>query len=271
MTTDEAAVEAVARVAREEREDPWADPRWEQLSEGTISAADRAALEKLAAVPGPYAEAWRAFAPLSAEFRAQVTEAVTGGVVVSMVGRAAAPASARSSSAPARRSAFGRPAWAVAGVGVLAAAAAMALLWAPSAHLAPLPAYSLELSAGAQALRGTVAEAPLPEFFPETTFDLIARPAAPAEGPVTAAGVLVGNGVRVRWTPRLDRSDEGVLRVRGPAREVLPVGPGEWTVLLAVGRGEDVERIGRALELSDTAAVDPSVLSVRLRVSASRP
>ncbi len=267
MTTDEGAdergLDAVVNAARREREDPWADPRWEQLADGTISAADRAALEALATRSPAHAEAMAAFAPLSSSFKAELTSRVlvggganghNGATVVSMVGRRSRALRWLSICAP-----------------LVAAAAAVAILWSPSARLPPLPSYALQLSAGAQDLRGAAAPERISVFYPDTTFELIARPEAPATGPVAAAGVLVGNGVRVRWTPTLDRSDEGVLRVRGPAREVLPVGPGEWTVMLAVGRAEEVERLARALELSDAVGTDPAVLSVRLRVAPSRP
>jgi sarcosine oxidase gamma subunit len=67
------------------------------------------------------------------------------------------------------------------------------------------------------------------------------------------------------------RSDDGALRVRGPARDVLPVGPGVWAVLVAVGRPADVERAARALELSDEAPADVHVLRTSVRVAEPRP
>lgn len=273
MTTDEEGIEAVVREARREREDPWADPRWEALADGTISPADRAELEALAAQPGPYADAMAAFAPLSTSFKAQVADALLG---ASNGARAAAAAPAtpvvsldthRAKAARRARS------WLTAGSGLvaLAAAASIAIMWSPGGQVRDLPAYAMQLSEGAQGTRGTKGPSALPEFFPDTTFELIARPASPAEGEVTAAGVLVGNGVRVRWSPRVDRSSDGALRVRGATREVLPVGPGEWTLLLVVGRPAEVERVATALELSDEGAAQASVLSARLRVSPSRP
>lgn len=266
MSDDDEAVRAVVKIAQDERADPWADPRWEQLADGSLSAEGRAALEAEAARDPAYAEALRAFAPLSAGVRAKVLDAVLADGSVSRA-QSAGPVPSLGAARERRR------AWAIgASAAALAVAAALALVWSPSPALAPLPAYALELSAGAQAVRGEAPEAPTtPEFLAGTTFELVLRPAEPARGPVSAAGVLVGNGLRVRWSPSFQRSDDGALRVRGPARDVLPVGPGVWAVLVAVGRPADVERAARALELSDEAPADVHVLRTSVRVAEPRP
>lgn len=275
MTTDDDGMEAVVRAAREERDDPWADPRWERLADGTISAADRAALEALASKPGPYADAMAAFAPLSATFKARVAdELVAGSRPLRAVESAPAP-TPLPPRADRRTATSSKRSWRAAGAAVatLAAAAAFAVAWLPTtAELPPLPGYALDLSDGAQGVRGDSAVVKLPEFFPTTTFELIARPASPTEGAVAAVGVLVGNGVRVRWTPPFERSADGALRVRGPAGDVLPVGPGDWALTLVVGRPGEVDRVLQALELSDTPALGSAkLLTTRVRVSPARP
>jgi len=235
-------LEVVTEEARREAEDPFADPRWDRLADGTITPQDKADLERLAAVPGPYQEAMRAFAPLSSEVKNEVARKIQGAEVLPMRRRL------------------------VAAVVGLAAAAALAIALVPSDQ--PLPAYAMDLSGGMQAVRGSPDATALPRFAPDTRFELVARPAARADGPIAAAGVWVGNGVRVRWTPAFERSDDGALRIRGTTRALLPLGPGQWTMMLAIGRPEAVEKAASALALGDPATGDVSLLTTRLEVVA---
>src|SRR6187401_1069320 len=70
MEKDE-RLEAVMKIARA---DDWTcDPRWEALASGSISAADRAALEVEAGVSDEARERLQAFRPFDEAARARIT------------------------------------------------------------------------------------------------------------------------------------------------------------------------------------------------------
>jgi hypothetical protein len=84
-------------------------------------------------------------------------------------------------------------------------------------------------------VRSDAPEAEVPRLGPGSRFTLVVRPEQAVDGKVEARAFLVREGEARAWSPPMEVSAEGAVRIQGRAEE-LPVPPGEWTVAIAVGR-----------------------------------
>ncbi|MFP2907112.1 hypothetical protein ACLESD_19095 [Pyxidicoccus sp. 3LFB2] len=116
----------------------------------------------------------------------------------------------------------------------MAAAAAVLLLVLPR-EVPPLPGYTLSVSSE-QAVRAGAPEPEVPRLGPGSRLDVLLRPEQAVEGPVEVRAFLVRPGEARAWTPPLERSPEGAVRIHGPVEALLSLPPGEWTLAIAVGR-----------------------------------
>jgi hypothetical protein len=113
-------------------------------------------------------------------------------------------------------------------------AAAAALIFTRGRGGAPLPAYTMSLTGGVASLRGDAPAGAEPLQLAEgSRVELRLRP----EHPVAAGGVEVQlywsrAGQQVRWTATTEISDQGAVRVIGPAPRPLGAGDGELVVLI---------------------------------------
>jgi hypothetical protein len=118
----------------------------------------------------------------------------------------------------------------------LGAAAAAALIFTRGRGGAPLPAYTMSLTGGVASLRGDAPAGgePLP-LAEGSRVELRLRP----EHPIAAGGVEVQlywsrAGQQVRWTATTEMSDQGAVRVIGPAPR--PFGAGDGELVVRIGR-----------------------------------
>ncbi|HSP78024.1 MAG TPA: hypothetical protein VLQ93_05820, partial [Myxococcaceae bacterium] len=219
-------LEELGRVARERQHAERLDPRWESLAEGELSDAEREELERLAREEPAAAEAYEAFRPLEAEIRERI---------VARVEQELASATAGSPSAQVvplvrpRRTRVLLPM-----LSALAAAVALFVVASPG-DVPPVPAYALSLS-GEQTVRSEVPGPEVARLGPGSRLELILRPEREVEGAVEVRAFLLRPGEARRWTPPMEHSPEGAVRIHGPVEELLPIPPGEWTLALAVGR-----------------------------------
>lgn len=215
----------LGRVARERQQAESRDERWESLTQGTLSEDERRALEELARQEPSAAEAHEAYRPLDAAARERIAARLEQQL-------AAEPAPEKP---PAAVLVPRRP-WRrlVPALAALAAAAAVLLLVLPR-QAPPLPGYALSLSSE-QAVRAGTPEPEVPRLGPGSQLDVLLRPETAVEGPVDVRAFLIRRGEARSWTPPLERSPEGAVRIRGPVEALLPVPPGEWTLAIAVGR-----------------------------------
>jgi hypothetical protein len=142
----------------------------------------------------------------------------------------------RARRAPARPR--GLRASALVGAAVLVAAAAMALLLLRPSPPRELPTYEVAILAGDQDRRG---EAPRPAggvlvLRPDSRFELVLRPDAKLDAPVGVRAFLLRGAEAHEWTPPLDVSPAGTVRIRGRAGALLGEQRGRLRILLAVGR-----------------------------------
>lgn len=143
---------------------------------------------------------------------------------------------------------------------MLAAAAAAALVVLPSHGDPELPGYHVDLGAGARSERGGSQDVDVPHFTATTRLELVLRPEARVEGPISIAGWLRGPGAQAhlqRWPVNFEIAEGGSIRVVGEAQELLPTEPGEYTLHVIVARHlPDV-----ATQRAWVEANDPRVLS----------
>lgn len=222
----------LGRVARERQQAEARDERWESLTEGTLSEADRKELERLAQEDPTAGEAYEAFKPLDAAARERIAARLERELSAESPKEApkeTMPPAQVVPLAPRRR-----PRMIVPVVAAMAAAAAVFLLVSPRGGR-PLPGYTLSLSSE-QEVRSGAAEAEVPRLGPGSLIDLILRPEQAVTEPVEVRAFLLRPGEAQAWTPPMERSAEGAVRIHGPVESLLSISPGEWTLAIAVGR-----------------------------------
>ncbi|WP_428263787.1 CHAT domain-containing protein [Haliangium sp.] len=134
-------------------------------------------------------------------------------------------------------------------VAVAAAAVATLALW-PQAQ--PLPTYALHVSGGQKSSRSTEAVAERRRMGAGDRLDVVLRPATAVAGPVAARVFLEGPAQTVRElrvTP--DIAPEGAIHIEGTTERLLPVPPGSYTLIIAIGRDDalpDAAGVGAARE-----------------------
>lgn len=216
----------LGRVAREQ--DEAHDERWESLAAGTLSEAERQELERLAREEPAAREAYEAFKPLDAAARERIVSRLERELAAEPA-RQAPPAARLLPFAPRRRL------WgSAAALAAMAAAAAILLVLSPRGG-PPLPGYGLSFSSE-QAVRADASEREVPRLGPGSQLELLLRPEQAVAEPVEVRAFLLRPGEARAWTPPMERSAEGAVRIRGPVEALLSIPPGEWTLALAVGR-----------------------------------
>ena len=229
MNRDDDWLDALGRAARGQTQERGGDEaRWERLAEGTLSPEEDAELRRLAAEDPAAAEKYEAYRPLGDDVKERI---------VARIAEALPPAPQKKIVALPRRKGAG-----VAFVAALAIAAG-ALLWVrpPLGSVdEALPSYALTVSgdrttraAGDAPAEGVV------ELHTDSRVDLVLRPAKAVTGEVGARAFLVQGGAAKAWAPPLQISNDGAVRITGGAGELFG-GPGEWQVVLAVGRPRDL-------------------------------
>jgi hypothetical protein len=262
MSSDE-VLRSLARVAREESaNEAELDPRWAKLALGELGDADVAALERFAESDPEAEEKLAAYRPMGEEEKERLAARIVS-VLAEGKGARGLPIV---NLAPRPRRA--PRAWQLGIAAGLALAAGFAVWSArvPSAPVAmtqgdALPAYALVTSSGDRATRG--AEAPPSsdaiEVAPDSTLDVLLRPATVVKGPVSVRAFLApADGGAVRdWAPELRVSADGAIAIQGTAGELLGAPEGTWDLVFALGRPSDLpgsaEAVGRALAGSETA------------------
>jgi hypothetical protein len=246
MSTRDPMLEALGALAREEREDVLADPRWEKLAAGTATEADLAALHALAERSPEAAEALVVFAPLGADGERRLAERV----IAAREGAATEP---RASSAKVIPLAPRRRRWPAA-AGGLALAAALLGLWLRPGREPSLPEYEPVFVSGAQEVRGA---APGPvRLVPGGAVTAALRPLSRVEGPVAAGAWILRGDEAVALRVEVEVSTDGGVKVtaRPPSGRGVPPGEAELLVLVcrpgglpsSGARAADVRAAGEA-------------------------
>lgn len=209
--TDESLADTVG--AHLESEETGVDPRLDRLSQGTLSERERAELEREAQDDVALAEAIRIFTPASAP----------------ELDRLVAVATQTASAGRVRR------------IGlrllVVPVAAAAAILFLTLSGPVPLPEMTMALTAGDRSLRGAVTEeGDLRIVAPDSMITLGLRPDVAVEGPVEAGLFAISEGRAHRIDLRIRTSQDGAVRVRGPAQRLAGIDRGAATIVLVVAR-----------------------------------
>jgi hypothetical protein len=109
-------------------------------------------------------------------------------------------------------------------------------LWLQARAPDALPTYELGSVAGARELRGEPADDRPLALSPSARVEIVARPATKLQGSV-AIRVLFARGREVhRWNIDAEISPDGAVRIARAATGPLPVAPGPWDLVVAIGR-----------------------------------
>lgn len=238
--------EAVRDDEREERER--LDPRWDELAAGRLPAEEEAALRSEAEGSMAGKEAWSAFSPLGAGFRARVVREARELLAAPASGRmdgagAAAGAPEERLPRPLRRP---RPAvrprhwWAAAAA--LAAAALLVAVW-PEGERPPLPAYEVHLGGEVRLERAPGAAAAGERswreariFAPGNRLELVLRPEQAIAGPVEARTYRQEGSSLRPWPLPVEHPAGGAVRVAGTVGREIDLPAGESTLVVVLGR-----------------------------------
>lgn len=218
------------------------------LAAGTLTQAEREALEAAAARSPALQQAMDAHRPLSADARARIVDAVARRVEErSKTGGARAGDGVVSIDRARARLAGRRRFLFAAAVPAMAAAAGVTLILSRRRNgggevVALLPGYQLELSGAESRERGSVEPAPATAVLrPDRPFALVARPADRVDGDVEVrAFVESSGGLSELTTLDVERLPNGVVRASGTPRTVFGDRAGQARLHLIVGRASVV-------------------------------
>jgi hypothetical protein len=210
------------------------DARFEALALGELSADEVRRLTAVAATSQRGQELVDALMPLDADFHRRTADrlmalrpAAPAPVVI-----AAAPKPAASEGVVARLVAWlRRP---VVLLPVLMVAVALFVVRAP---VEPLPEYGVELRMGDKATRGTPVVAGRPTLSTGSRLDVVVRPHAAVDGPVSAAVFQRAGGVATALAVQVDVDPRGSVRVQGVVGEAIPAVAGPLELVVVVARG----------------------------------
>lgn len=104
----------------------------------------------------------------------------------------------------------------------------------------PLPSYRWELRSTVRDFRGPAkasSEQARPRMHPDTRVELVLRPHENVEGELEVRSFLVDStGGAQPWSPPIEQSPIGVVRIAGSVRKDLGIPLGQWTLVVAIGR-----------------------------------
>lgn len=215
------------------------DPRWDDLALGDLSAEDEATLRALAAEDPTAADALEAFAPFDdserADFAAVAMAALDAGGDVADAKPTASAEPAPTTPAdnvvqfPLRRAVV----WV--GAGVALAAAALVFVWRPAPEA--LPAYGVTVRGGLAVTMAETPEGP-PKLGPDERLTLVLTPAVPLQAEVEVRAFVEVDGEPRPWSPPIERSAEGAVRIDGTAASLGlgDFGVGQRRLHVIVGR-----------------------------------
>ncbi len=206
-----------------EQATPEEDSAWEGLAHGELSPDEEALLRALADESENAALHYEAYAPLDESFRARTT----------------ANLAARIQSD--RRSRTRRYIGGAAGA-VLAAAAALVVFNLPTES--KLSSYTLDVRAGAAAVRGADSGGTVVNYHEDSRLLLVARPQDRVAGPVVASLIAVVDGRAVPVPAQVEVAESGAVRLEVAGKD-LP---------------------GKDLSGKDLPAADTSVLTLVLMI-----
>jgi hypothetical protein len=238
VTRRDPLLEALAQRLREE--DDLADPRWEALPSGSLSAEDEAELAASAVAPRGAYEALR---PIGEEER----EAIADGAFAEIARRKAAVADAPAIVAPApvavipiaRRR---RVIYALTVTAALAAAASFALLYRPAPL--PLAGYVAFVEEGRSQERAHVAPGDVPSIAPvslrgDARVHVTLRPETAVQGALAVRSFLVVDGDARAWEVPVEIGPNGTLRSAALSRATFSAAAdGAYDLVFVVGRPE---------------------------------
>ncbi len=260
---DDQLLKALAQVAREDQKADAArlDERWDRLSAGTLEPEEEAALRALAETSDEARQAYEAFRPLDADFRARMVQALADRIDEAPAGAMATPA-AEPEPAWARLLDRLQDRWRGASVFAAAVAAAGLAVWMiPGSRegLPPLPDYVLGLEGGLEALRSEPTAGGEDRLFvPGNRFELLLRPATAESGPLAVRFFLAAAGEPPHPLELpVEVSAGGAVRVAGEIGGEIAIEPGDWVLWAVVGRPGamgDEDEIRAALRESETGA-----------------
>ena len=274
---DDELTRGIAEALAEEGRTVERDAKWEALTNGGLTADERAELEALAANDPAAADALEAYAPLGHDFEEQIAQSfLASGAAVSRANVAAAPKAARTNESrskpePKGGNVFRLGAYVAA---PLAIAAGIALfLGQRGAANDALPPYAIALSSNLQAERGGTAESGGNEarIHPKAYFEIVARPSVPPHEPVDARAVLVRNGRAAAWNVPIAISAEGAVRIAGRADALFPEMTGGYGIVVAVAPKSalpDASALVRYAEESKAAPPEVRILRAHVEIDA---
>jgi hypothetical protein len=239
-------LEALAQRLREE--DDLADPRWEALPSGSLSAEDEAEL----AARGPRA-AYEAHQPIGGGEREAIADAAFAEIArrktaktkdISIATPTSSEVAAKEASKPAavislagrRRALYGFAATAV------LAAASFALLYRPAS--APIAGYVAFVDEGNREQRAYVEPGNAPSAAPivlqgDARVHVTLRPETAVQGAIAARSFLVAGGEVRAWQVPVELGPNGTLRVAGMSRATFSAAAdGAYDLVFVVGRAE---------------------------------
>jgi hypothetical protein len=156
-----------------------------------------------------------------------------------------------------------------AAVGV-AALAAGALLLVRSPRTALVPSYEVSFVGGSSETRAVPSSSAgeSVEVHADGYLEIRLRPARPVQQQLEVQTTALHDGKLLPWTPRVETSSDGALRISGPVATLFPDARGSWAVLVAIGQAGTVPRdpdsIARAArEPRDSVQVVRAAVTIR--------
>lgn len=143
-----------------------------------------------------------------------------------------------------------------------AAAAAVALFFLWPRDRGELPLYAFELSGNVAEVRadGPKVVEQRATLHRDATLQIVLRPSSPVKQKINASAVLVRDGKARPWSPPIEISSDGAVRIVGPVKTLLPDTDGPWDIVVAIGETLPSDIVSAA------ANPPPGVRVVRARI-----
>ena len=268
MHHDETTLELLRTAARER--DPLADPRWDALTRGELSATE---LEELRAFAKEHdlEAALEAFAPAPEGSNEALTDAVFA--ARTKAESALNEASTRGDTGPSTPKPMGRviPSRRVV-YAVVAAAAALFLFFRPTPDSGDVASYSLVLTGGTAVTRSTDTTGELPKLAAGSSLDVVLRPQTPEKSDVSARAFLLRGGRATPWNVTPTVAEGGALRIQG-ATDVLFAGveKGRVGLVFFVGHPSALSDVEALQKAAESGKIPPHTRLLRQPVELADP